>query len=351
MLEFNFEIREIEVASLDAFLRSLERPWMQRALLAAFIVGIISAIIGVFVLLRGMVFLGEAIAHSAFAGAALGILLGINPIWPILVFGIISAVSVGYVNEKKIMRDEVIIGVFFSFFMALAILFIGLMPYYSTDVTAILFGNLLLISEQNFRILLILAALVFFTIWMIKKELYFMTFNEELAQVSGVPVRVLNYLFLILVAISIDISLRAIGAILVFAMVVTPAAAAYQWTFRLNRLILLSIIFGVFSTTFGLFLSYMIDLPSGSTSVVVVTSIFAFSFLVSPKRRFGKFAIDECVFCRDAVPMAGKCEDPDCLASELPHVHDEDRLWVKKEIFETDFRDTSHINSEKELQQ
>ncbi|MFW9916621.1 MAG: metal ABC transporter permease [Candidatus Thorarchaeota archaeon] len=336
MFGFDINIREIEVASPDAFLRSLESPWMQRALIAAVIVGLICGIIGVFILLRGMVFLGEAIAHSAFAGAALALLLGVNPIWPMLLFGITAAISVGYVNEKKIMREEVVIGVFFSFFMALAILFIGLMPFYSTDVTAILFGNILLISVENFWILVLLAICVFTVLWMIKKELYFITFNEELAGISGVPVRILNYAFLILVAVTIDISLKSIGAVLVFAMVVTPAAAAYQWTFRLNRLIFLSSFFGILSMTFGLFLSYMLDLPSGSTSVMVVTLIFAVSFLLSPKRRFGSFTIDECLFCRDAFPSESECANPECFVSEIPHVHDADRLWIKKESLEAD---------------
>ncbi|GAI88035.1 unnamed protein product, partial [marine sediment metagenome] len=125
------------MASLADFFVALSNPLMQRALITAVIIGIIGSVIGVFVLLKGMIFLGEAIAHSAFAGAALGILLGIDPLITILIFGVTSAIGIGYVNEKKVMKDDVIIGVVFTFFMALAILLIGLMPSYSTDIFSI----------------------------------------------------------------------------------------------------------------------------------------------------------------------------------------------------------------------
>ena len=112
------------------FLNTLGQEWMQRAILSAILIGTVCALIGVFVLLRGLVFLGEAIAHSAFAGAALGLLLGIDPLWTILLFGTSAAIGIGYVNEKEIMRNEVIVGVSFSFFMALAILFMWMMEVY-----------------------------------------------------------------------------------------------------------------------------------------------------------------------------------------------------------------------------
>ncbi len=137
------------------FIDALQYPWLQKALVSAILIGIISAIIGVLVILRGIIFLGEAIAHSAFAGAALAILLGLaDPLLLILIFGVSTALGVGYINEKKIMQDEVVIGVTFTFFMALAIFFIGLMDRYSSSVQAILFGRILLITQRNFILLL-----------------------------------------------------------------------------------------------------------------------------------------------------------------------------------------------------
>jgi len=210
------------MATIADFFIALGTPLMLKAFFTAIIIGILGGAIGVFVLLKGMVFLGEAIAHSAFAGAALGILLGVDPLITIVIFGLIAAIGVGYVNEKKVMKDEVIIGIVFTSFMALAILFIGLMPFYSTDVTSILFGDILLTSWENFIVLVFIAASVLLLIWAFKKELYFITFNSEMAEIAGIPVKFINYLFLVIIALTIDISLKAIGAILVFAMIVTP---------------------------------------------------------------------------------------------------------------------------------
>lgn len=306
----------------NAFWEYLQYPFMQKALIAAILIGIICALIGTFILLRGMVFLGEAIAHSAFAGAALAILLGWNPLLVIMIFSVLSAVSIGYVNEKKIMKDEIIIGVIFSFFMALAILFISLMPVYSTDVTSILFGNILIISPSTFNLLILFSLLIIIVMFAIKKELYFITFDEESAKISGIPVRLLSYIFLILVSITISVSLKAIGAILVFAMIVTPAAAAYQLTFKFNRLLILAGIFGVFSTVGGLYLSVVFDIPSGSTIVTLITFIFLISFIVSPKRRYAhrSHLPTECPYCGEVI-NEGFCNDPDCIQSDTPHSH------------------------------
>ena len=306
----------------NAFWEYLQYPFMQKALIAAILIGIICALIGTFVLLRGMVFLGEAIAHSAFAGAALAILLGLDPLLVIMLFSIVSSISIGYVNEKKMMKDEIVIGVIFSFFMALAILFISLMPVYSTDVPSILFGNILIFSPNTFNLLIFFSFLIIVVIFVIKKELYFMTFDEESARVSGIPVRFLTYIFLVLVSMTISVSLKAIGAILVFAMIVTPAAAAYQLTFKFNRLLFLAGIFGVFSTVGGLYLSVVFNLPSGSTIVTLITLVFLISFFISPKRRLAHLAHlpTECPYCGEIIDE-GSCEDPECLQSDTPHSH------------------------------
>lgn len=320
------------MASILDFFYSLASPLMIKALITALIIGVLGGIIGVFVLLKGMVFLGEAIAHSAFAGAALGILLGIDPLITVIIFGVTSSLGIGYVNEKRVMKDEVIIGVVFTSFMALAILFIGMMPFYSTDVTSILFGDILLISWENFILLIFVAVGVLSIIFALKKEFYLITFNEEMASVAGIPVRFLNYLFLILIAITIDISLKAIGAILVFAMIVTPAAAAYQWTFKLNKMLLLSALFGVISAFLGLLFSFIWDLPSGSTIVGVATILFALSFILSPKRRKSGTGhdVENCEYCSKSINGRQFCLEESCIAKEIPHKHSEGGLIIYK---------------------
>lgn len=312
------------------FFSAIGEGFMLKALATALIIGVLGGIIGVFVLLKGMVFLGEAIAHSAFAGAALGILLGIDPLITIIAFGLLASLGVGYVNEKKVMKDEVIIGIVFTSFMALAILFIGLMPFYSTNVTSILFGNIFSVSTENLIILAFLAAAVLLILFGLKKELYFMTFNLEMASIVGIPVRFINYLFLALMAITIDISLQAVGAILVFAMIITPAAAAYQWTFKLKKMLFLASLFGVLSGFIGVFFSFIWDFPSGSTIVGVATLIFIVSFIASPKRRKSGtgHVVADCEYCSKTINGKQYCIEENCVAMDIPHKHDEKGLII-----------------------
>ena len=333
------------------FFEALGDPYMIRAIITGIIIGLIGGLIGVFVLLKGMVFLGEAIAHSAFAGAALALLIGIEPIIMILVFGVIASVSVGAVSEKKIMKDEVIIGVIFTSFMALAILFIGLKGSTDTSVESILFGNIAGVPIVSFYTLIFFALVVLIIVYAIKKELYLITFNSEMAKVAGIPVRFLNYLFLIIVALTINISLEAIGAILVFAMIVTPAAAAYQWTFKLNRMILLASVFGVFSSLLGIFLSYIFEkLPSGSAIVGVATLIFLVSFIASPKRRKSGSGhiVEDCEFCSKTIGGKKYCIEENCIAKEIPHKHDEKGLIIYKTDLSQKKEQTKHSHEKED---
>ncbi|MFW9923163.1 MAG: metal ABC transporter permease [Candidatus Thorarchaeota archaeon] len=320
---------KILLSRFTEFFLSFKYDFMQKAFISAIIIGVVCSIIGVFVLLRGLIFLGQAIAHSAFAGASLAILLGIDPILTIIGFSVVSAIGIGYVNQKKLMNNEVIIGIVFSFFMALAILFIGLHGEYSSDINSILFGNILLVDLEDFILLIVFSVAILMLVLLIKKELYYMTFNSELAKIAGIPVTILTYVFLIVVSLTISISLKAIGAILVFAMIVTPAAAAYQWTFELNKMIGLSVIFGVFSSVFGLFFSYLLDIASGAAIVVIVTVIFVISFIASPKRRSAKKDQLECPFCKEYIPgPCDECEKEDCEFGGIPHIHEKDGIII-----------------------
>ncbi|MFW9929675.1 MAG: metal ABC transporter permease, partial [Candidatus Thorarchaeota archaeon] len=213
----------------------------------------------------------------------------------------------------------IIIGITFTFMMALAVLFIGLLNFYSVQVYTILLGNLLYIPIEDFYMMIFIGVIVTIIVLLLRKELYFMTFDLEMAKLTGIRVRLLNYLFLILVALTISVSIRGIGAILVFAMVVVPSAAAYLWTFKLNRMIYLSVIFGIFSTISGLYLSFIFDLPTGSSIVMVVMAIFFISFVYSPKRMATK-NIYSCKYCNATLLKGEECED--CLARGIKHLHD-----------------------------
>ena len=309
------------------FTDSLNNPLIQRSIIASVIVGTICAIVGVFVLLRGLIFLGEAVTHSAFAGVTFGLLFAIEPVYTTILFAIFGVLLVGYVNEKQVMNDEIIIGVTFTFMMALAVFFIGLLNFYSTDVNSILFGTLLFIPIEEFYLMIIIGIVVVAVILVIKKELYFMTFDYEMAKLSGIHVRFFNYLFLILVALTISISIRGIGALLVFAMVIVPAASAYQWTFKLDKMIIVSIIFGNMSTIFGFISSFILSIPVGSSIVMVSILIFFISFVYSPKREATKNIVS-CKYCHAALIKGEECED--CLAKGIKHVHDGEITRIDK---------------------
>ncbi len=289
----------------------MEFSFLQRALITSILVGVICGLVGVFIILRQLVFMGAGIAHASFAGGALGILIGVNPFLTIFMFGAGSALAIGFINEKGYVEDNnVAVGIIFSFTMALAVLFISLIQTYNAGVNAILFGNVLVVTTEDLVLLVLFSIFILGIIYFMKKELFFMTFDEEMASATGLPIRFLSYLFLILISLAIVVSLKAIGAILVFAMIVTPAAAAYQWSYRINRIILLSMLFGAFSSFLGLFFSYELDLPSGATITITVSIVFVISMIFSPKRRAGKAVgskhIDICETCKKA-EIKGEC--------------------------------------------
>ncbi|MHA1496729.1 MAG: metal ABC transporter permease [Promethearchaeota archaeon] len=285
----------------------MEFTFLQRALITSILVGVICGLVGVYIILRQLVFMGAGIAHASFAGGALGILIGVNPFLTIFMFGTGSALTIGFINEKGYVEDNnVAVGIIFSFTMALAVLFISLIQTYNAGVNAILFGNVLVVTTEDLVLLIIFSIFILGIIYFMKKELFFMTFDEEMASATGLPIRFLSYLFLILISLAIVVSLKAIGAILVFAMIVT----AYQWSYKINRIILLSILFGAFSSFLGLFFSYELDLPSGATITIIVSIIFVISMILSPKRRAGKAVgskhIDVCETCKKA-DIEGEC--------------------------------------------
>ena len=189
----------------------LEYEFMQRAFVASIILGVVCSLIGVFIVLRGHAFLGAGVAHSAFAGAALGLLIGINPFWTTLLFAVTTSLGIGYVEEKGAISSDVPIGILFSTAMALAILFIGLMDSYTNEVYAVLFGNILAVSNEDFLYMIILSFIVIAVVILFFKEFEFITFDKEMAKIVGLPVVALSYLILVLMAMTIVVSIKSIG--------------------------------------------------------------------------------------------------------------------------------------------
>ncbi len=259
--------------------------FMQRALIAGTVIGAVCALIGVYVVLRGMSFIGTGIAHASFGGVALGFLLGINPTLSAIAFCLLVAWGIAWVSQSGKIREDAAVGIFFASTMAFGILLIGLMQGYNVELFSFLFGSILAVTRTDVWMTLGLGALVLVLVGLFYKELLFITFDAEMARVLGLPATALYFLLVSLIALTVVISIKVVGIVLVSALIVTPAAAAWQLTDRFGVMVVLSVAFGVFSTVGGLFLSFWLNTASGATIVLLSTAIFFLAFFLSPKRR------------------------------------------------------------------
>ncbi len=262
----------------------LSYTYMQRALVASVLIGAVCAVIGVYVVLKGLAFIGTGIAHASFGGVALGFLLH----WPIVataaLFSLLGALGIGMVSRRSQVREDTAIGIFFTASMAIGVLLVGLMQGYQQDIFGFLFGSVLAVSREDLLLSAGLGLAVLLAVGLLFKEFLFISFDQEMAQVVGVPAVALYYLLLALIAITIVISIRVVGIILVEALIVTPAAAAYQLTDDFRRMMGIAVIVGVVSAVAGLFLSYTLDVASGATIVLTATALFGTAAVLSPRR-------------------------------------------------------------------
>jgi ABC-type Mn2+/Zn2+ transport system permease subunit len=259
--------------------------FMQRAMLEAVLIGGVCAVVGVYVVLNGLSFIGAGIAHSTFAGVAIGFLLGVNPVLTALLFSVLVAFGIGAVQEREAVKHDTAVGIFFASSMALGALLIGFLDGMYVDVFSYLFGNILALDSTDIWISAAMAFVVIAVVVLFYKELLAMSFDAEVAKVMGLPVRTLSYLLLVLISVTVVLSVKAVGVVLVSALIVTPAAAAYQFTRRFHLMMLLSLFFGVTSSVGGLLFSFYINVPSGASIVLTATAVFFVSWLLSPKRR------------------------------------------------------------------
>jgi manganese/iron transport system permease protein len=259
--------------------------FMQNAILSAFIGGIACSTIGVFVVLMHMPFIGVCMSHAAFAGALLGLWLGFNPIIGALVFSLGAAAVVGPLADRGDLNPETSVGVIFSLMLGLAFLFMGLMPGPKSAALELLWGNILTNTRGDIIVLGIVAALVTGIVLLFYKEIQATIFQRDMARAAGVPATVMLYGILFLTGATITASFSSIGGLLIFSLILNPAAAAYQLTYNMKRIFLLSAVFGVISSWTGLFFSYLFNIPSGATIVVVSSVIFLVAVIFSPKRK------------------------------------------------------------------
>lgn len=259
--------------------------FMQHAFIAGAMLSVVLAVVSFFVVLRRLSFIGVGVAHSAFGGVALGALLGISPTITAVAFAVAVSNAIGFISRRGNLSADTAIGIFFSLAMALGVIFIGLSRQYNIDLFGYLFGNILAITRQDLVSIAVLGSLVLFSTFLLFKELLFVAFDREVAFVSGMSVTFLDHFLLSILALSVVISIKIVGIILVSALLVIPGAAALQITSRYSWMIAASIAVALTATLGGLFISYYADIASGATIVTLAAVIFFGAFLIGRFRR------------------------------------------------------------------
>jgi manganese/iron transport system permease protein len=254
-----------------------------RALIAAILVGAVCAVVGTYVVLRGLAFIGDAIGHAAFPGVVVAFLLQVPFYLGAAVAAVATALAIGFVTHRTWLRADTTIGVLFAGTFALGIFLFSLIEGYVADLFSFLVGNILFIGLGDLVGLVILGGVVLAAVAILWKELLYATFDPLGAAASGLPVAMLEYILLVLVALTIVVSVQAVGIILVVAMLVTPPAAAQLLTTRFGWLMALAVGFGVAGAIGGLYLSYWLDVASGATIVLIETALFLVVLAFSPR--------------------------------------------------------------------
>lgn len=260
----------------------LQYTFIQNALIAAVLVSIACGIVGTYIVIQRLVFISGGISHTAFGGIGLGYLLGINPILVAIPFSIVSALGIGLISRSGRIASDTAIGIFWTMGMALGVLFIGLKPGYAPDLHTYLFGNILTVPTSDLWIMAFLDAIILLTLLLFHREFFALAFDEEFATIAGVPTRTFYLLLLCLIGLSVVLLIRVVGIILVMALLTMPAAMCRPFTHDLKKLILASTLTGLILTVAGLYISYLLDLPSGAT---IVLTLGLFFFCTVPFRR------------------------------------------------------------------
>ncbi|WP_226579771.1 metal ABC transporter permease [Halobacillus litoralis] len=260
----------------------MQYGFLQKALLTSVMVGIICGVIGCFIILRGMALMGDAISHAVLPGVAISYMLGINFFFGAVFSGVLTAIAIGFVTQNSRIKHDTSIGIMFTAAFAAGIIVITMLKS-STDLYHILFGNVLAVRSSDMWITLAIGLFVLGAVYLFYKELLVTSFDETMGAAYGLPVRMIHYFLMTLLTMVTVASLQTVGIVLVVAMLITPAAAAYLLTERLSIMIFLSAGIGVTSAVVGLYFSFTYNLASGATIVMAATAIFILVFLFSPK--------------------------------------------------------------------
>lgn len=268
---------------LEALISPLQYGFMQRSLVIAIIVGLLCAVVGSYLMVQRLALLGDAISHSVLPGLAIAFMVGANIYIGAFIAGVVSTIAITWIRTRSPIKEDAAMGIVFSAFFALGITLITIIQKDNKiDLNHFLFGNILGVTAHEVRDTALVAALVLLIVFLLYKELLFYTFDPLGAQAAGLPVNQLNFGLMLLIALTIVASMKAVGVILVLSLLITPGATAYLLVKRLHQVMILGALIGIISSISGMYLSYFFNLPSGPAIVLVVSGLFILALLFSP---------------------------------------------------------------------
>ena len=268
---------------LEILLEPLQYSFMQRSLAIAILVGLICAVVGSYLMVQRLALLGDAISHSVLPGLAVAFLLDANIFAGAFLAGVLSTVIIAWIQTRSPIKEDAAMGIVLSAFFALGITLITVIQKDNKiDLNHFLFGNILGVTAAEVRDTAIIAATVLAIVILLYKELLFYTFDSLGAEAAGLPVNLLNFGLMVLIALTVVASMKAVGVVLVLSLLIAPAATAYLLVPRLHQVMVVGAILGILSSIAGMYLSYYQNLPSGPAIVLVASGFFSGAFLFSP---------------------------------------------------------------------
>ncbi|MEO1400833.1 MAG: metal ABC transporter permease [Cyanobacteria bacterium J06635_1] len=267
-----------------ALIDPLQYGFMQRSLVVAVLVGLVCAVVGSYLMVQRLALLGDAISHSVLPGVAIAFLLNISLAIGAFVAGILSTTVIAWIRTRSPIKEDAAMGIVLSGFFATGVTLITIIQKTNKiDLNHFLFGNILGVTAADVRETALITGVVIAIVVLLYKELLFYTFDPQGAQAVGLPVNLLNFGLMALIALTVVASLKAVGVVLVLSLLITPGATAYLLVPRLHQVMVLGASIGIFSSLCGMYLSYWFNLPSGPAIVLVVSGLFTLALLFSPR--------------------------------------------------------------------
>lgn len=267
----------------------LTYAFMHRAIVSGIAISLMCSLIGLFLVLRKQSLFGDALAHAAFGGIAAGLYLGVYPLWAAFAVSVSSALALTKIKQKFQISSDATVAILLSSGLAMGVILISLAKGFTVDIFSFLFGSILLVSLQNTLLILGLCGAVLVIILLLYRKLVYTTFSEEQAKVSGIPVEKLNYLFVVIAAIAVVISMQLVGILLTSSLIVVPNVTAILFSRGFKQTAILSMSFAVFSAVVGILSSYVLNVAPGGMIVLISIIIFGASLGIKSLRARNKF--------------------------------------------------------------